>query len=187
MGRRAAAIATTIPLLLLGACSSDNDDATPTTAAAAETTVEEALGYDDDTIDTDDDTDDYSDTGNTLIASWGETIDYEDGVSFSVTKPVPTTVSEYYQDEYTNPVEITITVTNNSNEAYDAGLTIIDVTSAGSSAEAIFDTEAGYDGQYSSILPGKSLSWKAAYDVAAPDDVTVEVTDFFRESAYFTD
>ncbi len=123
--------------------------------------------------------------------AFGDTYTWDDGLAVAVSEPSEFSPSEYAAGtvEGQSNIIFDVTVTNGTSEDIESSLVNITVSSGGKEASAIFDTEGGTDFVSSTILPGKSLSWKVAYSVADPADVqmTVDnVVDFDRGKVHFT-
>lgn len=116
-----------------------------------------------------------------LVKGFGDVITYKDGVSLSVSKPAtytPTDVAAGTVDGQDN-LAFTIVVTNNSKKNVDVG-GFPQVTSGGQQAHTITDLEKNVGvPPVTTLLPGKSIKWVAAFSVADPKDVTIEYTPGF--------
>jgi hypothetical protein len=110
---------------------------------------------------------------------FGETVDYGDGVSISVSAPQPFTPTEYASgaDQPVNVV-YSITITNGSSENIDP-LPYSQVASGGTEGSQIFDfdNEAGDVTTYptTTILPGGSVTWLEAWSISDPENVTYQI------------
>lgn len=131
---------------------------------------------------------------NELIKQFGDTVTYDDGVSISVALVGAFTPGEYAQGvvEGQQPTVFKIVLTNNSDKPLDH-TAIPSANSGGQPAEYIADVgnpEYGDLGMFptTSILPGQTLEWYAAFSIADPADVTLEIspTSFDYDSAIFT-
>lgn len=131
---------------------------------------------------------------NDLIKPFGEVVTYEDGVSISVALVGPFTPGEYAivggADE--TPTVFKVVITNNSDEPLEPAA-IPQANSGGKPATYIADTgnaEYGDLGLFptTTLLPGQTLEWYAAFGVVDPADVTLEITpsSFTYDNAIFT-
>ena len=123
--------------------------------------------------------------------SFGETNVWENGVQLSVSAPEPYTPSEAAVGaDLPDNLVFTITIRNNSSEHLEPS-PFPQLSSGGQEAGQIFDVMA--DGQSVSVppttvvLPGQSVSWRAAWSVADPNALTMQVAPNFEyEDAIFT-
>jgi len=123
--------------------------------------------------------------------SFGETNVWENGVQLSVSAPEPYTPSEAAVGaDLPDNLVFTITIRNNSSENLEPS-PFPQLSSGGQEAGQIFDVMA--DGQSVSVppttvvLPGQSVSWRAAWSVADPNALTMQVAPNFEyEDAIFT-
>lgn len=109
-----------------------------------------------------------------LLKGFGEVITYEDGVSVSVSKPVPYSPSAYAAGvtKGAKNVMFTIVVTNNSDTALDI-LGFPQANSGGQAASGITDFgDDRLNEPQAPLLPGRSIKWEEAFSVADPTDVT---------------
>ena len=107
----------------------------------------------------------------------GQTAKFPDGIEVGVSAPTEFTPSETASGgTLAHNIVWTVTVTNNSDKPFDPSLIYVTVSSGGQEGQGVFDTEAGLNGAATTtILPGKSTSWKDGWNVADPSDLTVEV------------
>ena len=123
--------------------------------------------------------------------SFGETNVWENGVQLSVSAPEPYTPSEFAAGaDLPDNLVFTITIRNNSSENLEP-TPFPQLSSGGQEASQIFDVTA--DGQDVSvppttvILPGQSVTWRAAWSVADPSALTMQVAPSFEyQDAIFT-
>jgi len=173
-----AGIALTASLTACGGTSatSVDPDAKPATSEQAPAAVEEAPAE------------------NELIKPFGEVVSYEDGVSISVALVGEfTPSSEFVQvGEGEIPLVFKIVLTNNTAEPLEPGV-IPQANSGGKPATYIADVgnpEYGDLGMFptAAILPGQTLEWFAAFGVADPADVTMQISPmpFDYDDAIFT-
>ena len=134
-----------------------------------------------------------SDAADTKVVNpnFGDTFAYKDGVTISVSAPTPFTPGEYaYGADQASNVALTFTIVNGSTKNLDV-LAFPTVTSAGVAASDVFDSDNAALSPApptSTVLPGQSLTWTAAYSIADPNSLQVEVTPstFAYDEAIFT-
>ncbi|AYG04731.1 hypothetical protein [Gryllotalpicola protaetiae] len=128
-------------------------------------------------------------------AKFGETYKWSDGLAVTISAPQPFTPSQYAAGVTAGQQNLifTITINNGTTQNVDAGLSQMTLTSGGTAASSI--TEIGGPqgdvtglGPQTPVLPGQSVSWKAAFSVANPADLTSQfsITDFNHKPAIFT-
>lgn len=132
---------------------------------------------------------------NEFVKQFGEVVSYEDGISISVALVGPFTPSnlEYFPlGEGETAVLFKVVLTNNSEAVFEPGA-VPNATSGGKTATYISDVgnpEYGDIGLFpvTSLLPGQTLEWYAAFGVADPADITFEIGPgpFDYQSAIFT-
>ena len=116
---------------------------------------------------------------------------WENGVQLSVSAPEPYTPSEFAAGaDLPDNLVFTITIRNDSSENLEP-TPFPQLSSGGQEASQIFDVSA--DGQEVSvppttvILPGQSVTWRAAWSVADPNALTMQVAPSFEyQDAIFT-
>lgn len=123
-----------------------------------------------------------------MTVKFGNTYQYEDGVSVLVGNPTKFHPSEYAVTGKGSPVEMQVTVKNGSKKAYDPAVFSMTASSGQAEAEQIFDSEKGLNGSPSTkVLPGKTVKFKVGFSVKNPKDLTVEVSPGFEyENAIYT-
>jgi hypothetical protein len=108
----------------------------------------------------------------------------------SVSQPVIFKPSEYAAGVVAGQkaVQFVITITNGTGKVYDPSLFNTTASSGGAEASSIFSSSQGISGSPDTkVLPGKKVSFKDAYSVVDPKDITLEVTPGFEyNSAIFT-
>lgn len=122
---------------------------------------------------------------------FGDTYTWPDGLEVTISQPVEYTPSEYAVGavEGETALAYDVTITNGTKEDVESLGINFTVASGGQEGTAIFDTDGGVEMPTSTILPGKSLTWKIAYSVADPTDVQISVdnlTDFSSPKVHFT-
>jgi hypothetical protein len=123
--------------------------------------------------------------------AFGETMAWADGVTMTVSEPVPFTPSDLAvgADQAVNLV-FTLTITNDSSENLQP-IVLSTLSSGGTEATRIIDlgAEGGQVGipPTTPILPGESITWQEAWSVADPDSLTMQTAPSFAyESVVFT-
>ncbi|MFZ3570087.1 DUF4190 domain-containing protein [Streptomyces sp. BH097] len=119
--------------------------------------------------------------GKTLAA--GDSVVYDDDLTVSVSNAVTYSPSEFAagHKKGNHAYKVTVTVTNDSKEKFDASLLTADARAgkAGANAEQIFDDNVG-DGFTGTVLPGKKATVVYGFDAPADaKNLTVEVTPSF--------
>ncbi|MFF3495660.1 DUF4190 domain-containing protein [Streptomyces sp. NPDC002795] len=119
--------------------------------------------------------------GKTLAA--GDSVVYDDDLTVSVSNAVTFSPSEFAAGHKNgnHAYKVTVTVTNDSKEKFDATLLTADARAGkdGTKAEQIFDDNVG-DAFSGTILPGKKATVVYGFDApAAAKNLTVEVTPGF--------
>lgn len=108
---------------------------------------------------------------------FGDSYQWDDGLKVTVSAPTEVTPSEYaagVTDGWSN-LAWTITIENGTSENYDPTMILIKVASGGREGSEILDPWLAPP--TSTILPGKSITWTAAWSVADPSDVQLSVED----------
>lgn len=117
------------------------------------------------------------------IYKFGETAKF-DGLTIGVSAPSPYTPSEtaFIGDTKTpNNVKMTVTITNTGSKPYDPVLTSSTVSSGGQEALTVTDSQNNVGiPPTTSVLPGKSVSYDVAFNVADPNDLQLDVTGGFE-------
>ncbi|MET8473323.1 DUF4190 domain-containing protein [Streptomyces sp. NPDC006422] len=120
-------------------------------------------------------------SGETLAA--GDSVVYDDDLTVSVSNAVAFSPSEFAagHKKGNHAYKVTVTVTNDSKEKFDASLLTADARSGkdGVKSEQIFDEHVG-DGFSGTVLPGKKATVVYGFDAPADaKNLTVEVTPSF--------
>lgn len=159
-----------------GTIPSDSSDSSSTSSSSSTSTSESDTGYEpgswaDEPVEDEATGESYED----YQLTFGETFEWEDGASASVTKPVNYVPSTYAAggEGYQHHVKMTVKIVNDSSVPLDASFVSPTVTSGERAGDEIFDDETGY-GAESAILPGRSITFDVAYGVDDPDDVIAE-------------
>jgi hypothetical protein len=122
------------------------------------------------------------------VGEFGQVVSWE-GVDLTVSKPEKYEPSQSAAgaETYPDSVVFEIKLTNTGSQPFDPSMIYMTASSGGEEASEIFDTEKRVDGApMTSIRGGKSTTWKAAFNVADPSDILLEVTpDFSMEPVMF--
>ena len=109
---------------------------------------------------------------------FGDSYVWDDGLKVTISAPSEVTPTEYAAgtvEGWTN-LGWTITIENGTSENYDPTMILVKVAAGGQEGSEIFDTD--WQGTpTSTILPGNSVTWVAAYAVADPATVQLSVED----------
>jgi len=128
---------------------------------------------------TDDESDSASgdESADSSNASFGETVTYDDGLAVTVSAPEAFTPGEYAvgADQAANVV-FTITIANGTSENYDPSFAYPSVSSGGVEATDIYDSDSALDQPRTAVPAGQSVSWKAAFSVADPGAVVLQIS-----------
>jgi hypothetical protein len=123
-----------------------------------------------------------------LNFTFGQTVTYEDGLAVTVSAPAAFTPSQYAAGAtQKSNIVFTITIKNGTGKNYDPTM-YTTVSSAGTEADAIFDTEANIGGAPTTTVPdGGTVTYRAAFSVADPAHLVMDVEPGFSYSkATFT-
>jgi hypothetical protein len=122
-------------------------------------------------------------------AKFGETFSYGDGLQITVSKPAPYRPSQYAAcDKGVSHLVWTVTVKNGTTEPYDPSGYSDTVQSGQTEGSSCFDSGKGLEGEpNTTLLAGRTVTWKVGFGVENPDDVVMEVRPGFEyESTIFT-
>lgn len=122
-------------------------------------------------------------------ATFGQTVTYGNKVSVTVSAPVPVTPGQYAAgDDQAANVEFTFTLTNNGDKNFNP-LPYPKISSGSAESSTIFDMDhpEWANAPTTVLLPGKSVSWKQAFSVADPADMTLQIAPtMLDKDAIFT-
>jgi hypothetical protein len=109
---------------------------------------------------------------------FGDTIGYDDGISVTVDPPSEFSPSETAAfDEAPTYVRFSITVVNDGDQALDLTLFSNTAQSGQSESSQVFDSAQGLEGSpYTSLLPGRSVSWDVGFGVEDPNDIVMQLS-----------
>lgn len=120
---------------------------------------------------------------------FGDTFEWDNGLSVTVSPGTPFTPSEYSAEDPASPhLGFTVTVLNNTGETYDPTLFLVSAQSGTTEATQIFDSANGFEGTPTTgVLDGRESTFAVGFGVADPADVVMEVSPGFDyEPALFT-
>jgi len=168
----------TLSVLALAGCSSSNgskSDSTPTGTNAPPEVVA--------TTETPTPTPTPTSTEPETL-KFGETNTWEDNISIRVSAPKVFDPTEYAAgtEGFKYFVVFTITVVNKSGAAYDPTDLTDSVQSNDTEGSRVFDSQ-GTSELGTKILNGRQGTFKAAYGVANPKDIVLEVTPSYEHAS----
>jgi hypothetical protein len=116
----------------------------------------------------------------TETALFGETWEYTDGISVTVSAPQHFEPSDTaVADDAAAYVVFDVTIVNGSEEPWEP-IVITSVQSGNTEAAEVFDTANGLNGTPSTtVLPGREVTFPIGYGVADPEDLVLEITPGF--------
>lgn len=130
---------------------------------------------------------------NNFLKQFGDTITWEDGTSISISTPAPYVPTEYAAGvvDGASHVSFEIVLTNGTDEPLNPSTVWATASSGGQEASSIIDTssELGQIGlsPMTTLLPGQTVKWIAAYSVADPASINVEIhPSYVYEAGIFT-
>lgn len=102
---------------------------------------------------------------------FGSTATWPDGVSITVSKPMPFKPSEYAAVGTKAPkyVAVEVTLKNGSKAPVESSMASLRATSGDQEAESVFDSAKGIEMSSSRVLPGKSLKWRQVFGQPGSD------------------
>lgn len=176
-----------IAALALTACGTDSEPVetkTVTQSSSSSPTV-----ADEDLTDADASPEDYDESdAQDVMVEFGEEYKWLDGTKVTISEPEPYQPDEYAAGGETSNeiVAVDVTITNGQDAPLDASFVTPTVTSAGTPGDEVFDDTVGF-GTEMSVMPGKSVTFKAAYGVEDSDDMVVEFAPTWdHRNAYWT-
>lgn len=179
-----------IAALALTACGTDNEPAeTKTVTQTATPNAEAADVPEDELTDADAEPEDYDESdAQDVMVTFGEEYEWLDGTKVTISEPEPYQPDEFAAGGETSNeiVSVDVTITNGQDAPLDASYVTPTVTSAGTPGDEVFDDTVGF-GAEMSVMPGKSVTFKAAYGVDDSDDMVVEFAPTWdHRNAYWT-
>jgi hypothetical protein len=120
--------------------------------------------------------DDSAETTTENVA-FGETVTYDDGLAVTVSAPEAFTPGEYAAGaDQAAAVVFTITITNGTDANFDPTLAYPSVASSGVEGSSVYDSDASLDQPSTAVPAGQSVSWRAAFSVADPAQLILEIS-----------
>ena len=121
---------------------------------------------------------------------FGGTFTWDDDVSVTIGEPSAFTPDEFYEVEgVSDYVVFDVELTNGTDENFDPSSFSVNVQSGTTEASQVYDTDQLGQSPTTTLLPGRSATFKVAFGVADPDDLVMEVSPTFGfdyDSAVFT-
>ena len=123
--------------------------------------------------------------------AFGETMQWSDGVTMTVSEPEPFSASDLAAgSDQAEDLVFTLTIVNDSTESVQP-IVVSTLSSGGTEATRIIDVgaEGGQVGipPTTPIQPGESITWQEAWSVDDPDSLTMSTSpSFVYEAAVFT-
>lgn len=113
--------------------------------------------------------------------AFGDTAEWEDGVTLTVSEPEAFTPGDTssFDEEGGEAVAFEITLTNGSEENFDPGSVFPNLRSGTTEASEIYDYEQLGDRPSTTLLPGDEAVWKVAFNVSDPEDLVMEIQPTF--------
>lgn len=190
MRRSIITIAGATAALALTACGTDSEPAaTKTVTQTSSPNAETADVPEDELTDADASPEDYDESdAQDVMVEFGEEYKWLDGTKVTISEPEPYQPDAYADGGETSNeiVAVDVTITNGQDAPLDASYTTPTVTSAGVAGDEVFDDTVGL-GTEMSVMPGKSVTFKAAYGVEDSDDMVVEFAPTWdHRYAYWT-
>ena len=123
-------------------------------------------------------------------AKFGQSFEFEDGISVSVSPPEPFTRNEYAAGGEGAAAHLlfTVTIVNGGQANYDPNLFYASLQSGNVEADQVFDGESGLNGSPTTpVLPGRETTFKIGFGVSDPADLVMQVAPGFEyDGAIFT-
>ena len=183
---RRATVVSVLVLLALAGCSTEvRGSAAPAPGVVAPPPEEDAGGTEDDG------SGGTGDPGSAGTAAFGDTVAFDDGLEVTVSAPQPYTPSDTAYVDGPAPasyVAFDVTVTNGTGADYEPVGLFLTLQSGSSEEPQVFDSEQGLDGApYTTLLPGRSVSFRIGFGASAPHDLVLELSaGFDYESVVYT-
>lgn len=122
------------------------------------------------------------------VAAFGSAFAWKDGLSMTVSKPVPYTPSKYAATgkQFTQFVVFEVALVNKTGAPWDPAMIYATLQSANQEGERVFDSSQLPPEPSTKLLVGREVKFKMAFGVADPADLVLEVRpDFEHESVLF--
>jgi hypothetical protein len=103
-----------------------------------------------------------------------QVVTFDNGSTLTVSKAVPYTLtsSDTVDGTFTTHVRVTVTFTNGAKTTFTPE-TLLSASSGGFEADRVYGLSL--DRPRTAVLPGRKITWDAAFAVRNPDDLTVTV------------
>ena len=192
--RRTAALSVLALLALTGCSTEVRGQASPAEVVAPpaedDATEDDATG-DDATGGADPGSASAPDEPDTGTAVFGDTLEYDDGLTVTVSAPQPFTPSDSAHVDGPAPaafVAFDVTVGNGTATDYDPIGLFVTLQSGSTEEAQVFDTEQGLEGApYTTLLPGREVSFRIGFGASVPDDLVLQLSPGFEyEPVLFT-
>lgn len=124
------------------------------------------------------------------VLEFGETVNYDDGLSITVGKPEKFKPTEWaaYDKKAPAHVKFKVTIVNGTEEPFDATLVYASVQSGDTEATEVFDSDQMIgETPQTQLLPGRQASYWIGYGITNPQDIVLEISDALaHDAAIFT-
>ena len=124
-----------------------------------------------------------ADGGATGDAVFGDVLEYDDGLVVTVGAPQDYTPSDTAYVDGPAPaafVAFDVTIVNGTGRDFEPIGFLLTLQSGSTEESQVFDTERGLDGTpYTTLLPGREVSFRVGFGASVPDDLVLEVTPGF--------
>lgn len=176
MKKSALAAAIALVALTLAGCAEATKDTSSKTGTNASVGTEPA-------------TDETEGSGDDGTYAFGETVNYDDGVSFSVGQPQKFKPTESaFAEKAPAYAKFKVKIVNDTKEPFDASLMYITAQSGDVEAAEVYDSEGGLNGApQTKVLPGRQATYWVGFGIQNMKDIVMEVSDpMAHEPAIFT-
>ena len=112
--------------------------------------------------------------------AFGDTAEWDDGITITVSEPEDFTPSEFATDtEGGDAVVFEITINNGTEENFDPSSVYPELQSGSSESSEIYDYDQLGERPSTTLLPGREVAWKVAFEVDDPDDLVMALQPSF--------
>lgn len=117
---------------------------------------------------------------------FGQSYEWEDGLSVTIGAPAPFTPSEYALSEGASAyLSFEVKIVNGTTGNFDPSLFSSTLQSGNAEASQVYDSE--FESLSTTLLAGREAVFKIGYGVSDPADLVLEVSpDFDHDSVIFT-
>lgn len=116
-------------------------------------------------------------------AAFGEVLEYDDGLVVTVGAPQDYTPSDSAYVDGPAPaafVAFDVTIVNGTGQDFEPIGFLLTLQSGSTEESQVFDSAQGLDGTpYTTLLPGREVSFRVGFGASVPDDLVLEVTPGF--------